>query len=123
MRKSEPLSYARQDDDTLFWIGHKKPPRCAVALKADTTPIIMQLLDESSLKAADLIHCALLAVWLARTKYTIQQATQGSEQRPHTGVPYVGDILKGMIDDTKGKIQVHKENRRRNKGRSVRRDR
>ena len=98
-QRRNTLTQVSDSDDTLFHHQRPKPHRFVVALGAESTPILAGLLQEGNLTAAELIHAALLAVWLAKSKGVIPQPARYNQQMSYEFPTHISDILKGKKRD------------------------
>lgn len=108
---NKTLIQARPEDATLYWIPPEKAHRYAVTLEAETTPMLTALLDETTLTAAGLVHAAIMAVWLAKTKNPPPTTNTAPPPMNENTIKTAGLIARKILNDQKSTLPVHQEPR------------
>lgn len=98
--KIKPLNQVDPYDPTLWVMDGEKPPCYYVKLPADCTPMIPELLRETSMTAGDLMRALVYAAWLAKVDRPIPRLMPKKRKEPNRSIEPIGHITRRVLNDS-----------------------
>lgn len=97
----KPLHQVDPYDETLWIMENEKPAQYYVKLPADCTPMIPELLRESSMTAGDLMRALVYAAWLAKVDKPIPRLMPKKKPKRDRGIEPLSAIYRRVKSDSK----------------------
>lgn len=87
-------------DQSIFTLNRGRRNTYAVALRPDTAPVMLALLQFDLGTAQDIVHYALTAIWYALKKAPIPKAEPKKRKRRGGPIVTVEEVLASQNNDT-----------------------